>query len=440
MYLKLAFRNAKRSLIDYLLYIFTVTILVSIMCVSNCIAAFGNMSAGFKTASLPLLIALIMVILIDYINTFMMRQRSKELATYLLLGMEQTKLSFMFLFEVMVIGAACFVSGALIGLGVFCICFHSTLQGATFHLNYIAKGILQTLAYFCMIELLSAFRMKQKLCKLQINQLMNEKRRNQPHAPNKKAFWGTLLLISVFSLFGLLFGVAFLPDAMVKIVASLIMIPVLCCILAYYKWIYALISSKRLLQSESLYGGNRLYLIAEITTGTNTSANINTVFCVCLLLAAMSFMTGTLMLTVHNNFFAPDGQKWMGFLQISICIIFMVIYFSILSFMQIIELKRQAKNIQILHYMGKNQVELKSLVKTQILFKLFLPTPMCCALLGTVTPLVNHKLNEILPATANNLLLIAIGGFTACFAVLYLCYFLVIYAISTRYIKTVTKF
>lgn len=93
MYLKLAFGNAKRSAFDYLLYIFTMIILVSIMCVSNCIAVSGQMQLGFGTASLPLLIVLIMVVLIAYINTFMMKQRAKEFATYSLLGMDKNKLS-----------------------------------------------------------------------------------------------------------------------------------------------------------------------------------------------------------------------------------------------------------------------------------------------------------------------------------------------------------
>lgn len=92
MYLKLAFRNAKRSITNYLLYITTMIILVAIMTVSNGIAITGK-AQGFQTVSLPLLITLILVILAGYINSFMLKERAKEFANYLLLGMERNNLS-----------------------------------------------------------------------------------------------------------------------------------------------------------------------------------------------------------------------------------------------------------------------------------------------------------------------------------------------------------
>lgn len=71
MYLKLSIRNAKRSVVDYLLYIVTMIILLSIMEVANCIAIMGDAKAGFQTISLPVLITIILIILVDYIDTFM---------------------------------------------------------------------------------------------------------------------------------------------------------------------------------------------------------------------------------------------------------------------------------------------------------------------------------------------------------------------------------
>ena len=178
MYYKLAFRNAKRSIFDYLLYITTMTILIAVMCVSNCIAVFGDMQAGFQTTSLPLLIVLIMVALVNYINIFMLKQRAKEFATYLLLGMEKSKLSQMFLLEFCFIGVVCFFLGSLIGASVYIAVFSYALQSAEIHLFLIAKSILHTLFFFVIVEILSVFHMRQKIFKLQIHELMNEKRRN----------------------------------------------------------------------------------------------------------------------------------------------------------------------------------------------------------------------------------------------------------------------
>lgn len=50
MALKLIWRNIQRSGGDYLLLALTVTLLVAILCLANCIAVFGSIQAGFQTA------------------------------------------------------------------------------------------------------------------------------------------------------------------------------------------------------------------------------------------------------------------------------------------------------------------------------------------------------------------------------------------------------
>ena len=83
MYLKLSIRNAKRSFMDYLLYIATMTVLFAIIEVSDCIAVLGG-SSGFQVISLPLLTAAIQIVLARYIDSFLLKQRAKEFANYLL--------------------------------------------------------------------------------------------------------------------------------------------------------------------------------------------------------------------------------------------------------------------------------------------------------------------------------------------------------------------
>ena len=437
MYYRLAIRNAIRSIFDYLLYIITMTILITVMCVSNCISVFGDIQAGFQTISLPLLIGLIMVALVDYINTFMLKQRAKEFATYLLLGMEKSKLSQMFLLEFCLIGVVCFLIGVLGGTGIYLVVLSHALQGPEILLPLIAKSILQTLFFFVIVEILSALRLKHKISKLQIYELMNEKRRNQSLRESRKRFWGCISIISFLVLFFMLCGIVFLSESVAPLAISIISIPLLCCIFAFYKWIYAYLTSKRLMQSEDLYQDNRLYRIAEITSGTKTSALLDAIFAVCLLFSSISFVFGTLLLNPEIEIFNPASQQWMGFLQISICIIFVVIYFSIISLQQIIELKRQSNNIRILHYMGKSQTQIKALIKTQILLKLSMPILMCFALLLIGTPFINYKLNISLPIAMQNFLIVSVGRFIACFAILYFCYFITVYIISKRHVKTV---
>ncbi len=439
MYLKLALRNTKRSMIDYLLYISSMVMLTSIIFLSNCIAAWGNMQAGFQTMALPLLVVMIMAVLVNYINHFIIRQRAKEFATYMLLGMEKDKLSLVFLCELFLIGMVCFLVGIALGTGIFSICCHTVLRETERHSMpcIILKSVLQTFVYFCCVEILSTFLMKRKLYKLQIVQLMREKQRNQPFGTGKKSFWGWMLVISFLGYLALLSCISFMPDKIMALSTSLISLPMLVCVFSFYRWLYAFIASLRLSQADTLYQGNRLYQIAEMTSGSKTNANINAIFCICFIFSAGAFVYGTLLLNPHISLFEQAKQQWMGFLQISICIIFMIIYFFILSLLQIIDLKRENRNIRLLFHMGRNRSDLKKLICMQVLIKLFMPILMSFIILWTATPFVNHKMNSILHI--HNHLFKAIACFMVCFFVLYLCYFGMVYLINSRYIKSITK-
>lgn len=439
MYLKLAFRNTKRSIFDYLLYISSMVMLTSIIFLSNSIADWGDMQAGFQTMALPLLIVMIMAVLVNYINHFIIRQRAKEFATYMLLGMEKDKLSLVFLCELSVIGLVCFFLGVILGTGIFSICCRTLLQETGSHsiFRIILKSTLQTFLYFCFVEILSIFFMKHKIYKLQIVQLMREKQRNQPFSAGKKSFWGWMLMISFFGYLALLFGISFMPNKIMTVSVSLISLPMLVCVFSFYKWLYAFIASLRLSQTDALYQGNWLYQIAEMTSGSKTSTNVNTIFCICFIFSAAAFVFGTFLLSPDIYIFEKTQQQWMGFLQISICVIFMIIYFSVLSLLQIIDLKRENRNIRLLFHLGKNPSDLKYLICTQVLIKMFMPILMSFIILWTAAPFVNYKMNSILPA--HNYLFKSIGGFMVCFFVLYLCFFGVVYMVNMRYIKFSTK-
>lgn len=181
----------------------------------------------------------------------------------------------------------------------------------------IFKSILQTLAYFCCVEVLSILFVKRKIYKLQIVQLMSEKQRNQPLTLDKKSFWGWILVISYSCYVALLLSISFMTDELMLISISFISLPMLLCIFSFYKWLYAFISTLRLSQADALYHGNRLYRIAQMTTSSKTSANIDTVFCLCIIFSAVSFVFGTLSLNSSIHIFEQAEQQWMGFYKLA---------------------------------------------------------------------------------------------------------------------------
>lgn len=210
MYLKLSIRNAKRSFINYLLYVVTMTVLLAITEISNCITIIGE-SAGFQVISLPLLITAIQIVLVGYIDTFMLKQRAKEFASYLLLGMEKKRLTRLFLCEVLLIGFCCYIAGTTIGFSIYRFWyFHESLHEMKQCGFLYGKSIFYTFLLFCLIEIVCSFRLRRRLSKLQIRELMYERNRNQceKRTGNHKK-WGIIFLFCFACFIGCVYGIVF---------------------------------------------------------------------------------------------------------------------------------------------------------------------------------------------------------------------------------------
>ena len=81
----------------------SLTVLTGVMTLAQMAAALGD-RAGLETASLPLLVGLILVVLLRYVSRFILRQRAQEFALYLLMGMERRHLAWMFFLEFFLLG------------------------------------------------------------------------------------------------------------------------------------------------------------------------------------------------------------------------------------------------------------------------------------------------------------------------------------------------
>ena len=436
MYLKLSIRNARRSFTDYLLYVAAMTVLVSIIEISNCITIIGEF-AGFQVISLPLFIGAIQIILVGYIDAFMLKQRAKEFASYLLLGMEKKRLTRLFLCEVLLIGFCCYIAGTTIGFSIYGLWyFREPLHGMRQCGFLYGKSMLYTFLFFCLIETVCSFRLRRRLNKLQIRELMYERNCGQS-VKNIGSYkkWGILFFLCFVCFIGCVCGIVFLPEVYIVYPISVVAIPLIVSVFAFYKWVFGYLYAYRRMKPVQIYQKDRLYITANITSNFKTAAMVNAVFCICFLFSGCSFVTGMLMLQPEFQFFDTVMRQWMGTSQISICIVFLVIYFSILSLQQIIEVRQNSKGNQIMRYMGKSNKQIAGLVNKQIAIRLI--SPMIMALLAILfcVPLLNGKMNLILPVSLNNILLKLAGGFGVCIVIFYICYFGIICVMSKRYIN-----
>ena len=120
---KLAFRNAKRSVKDYIVYLITVILSFSLIFAFNLIIFsedVQNLASSmekFKVAVIIVSIIVVFVIgwLINYTMKFMFSKRSKEFGTYMMLGIEKKDIIKMFLTENILLGLFAFLVSIFIG-------------------------------------------------------------------------------------------------------------------------------------------------------------------------------------------------------------------------------------------------------------------------------------------------------------------------------------
>ena len=85
--------------------------------------------------------------------------------------------------------------------------------------------------------------------------------------------------------------------------------------------------------------------------------------------------------------------------------------------------------------MGKSNKQIARLVNLQIAIKLSAPMVMALLIILFCVPLLNGKMNFILPVSLNNILLKLTGEFGACIVIFYICYFGIASAMSKQYIN-----
>ena len=144
MYAKLVFRNAKRSVKDYLVYIVTMTICVTLFYSFLSISSsyynpdigsaydFTMLSDGMKMA--VCMITLLLLFLIRFVNHYMLRRRQKEFAVQSIMGMEQRTIGRLFFAETLIMGIISILTG--IFLGVFCSQFITAMLLTTYGKSY----------------------------------------------------------------------------------------------------------------------------------------------------------------------------------------------------------------------------------------------------------------------------------------------------------------
>ena len=209
---KLALRNVKRSVKDYLVYMITMILLTALMFAFNSVLFSPDIRERFDTVGImaamiglaTFFIVIIVAWLINYMVRFMLNKRSREFGTYLLLGMKKKQISRLYMRENIIMGAGAFLAGTALGIllqQLIMAVLYTMLQDSyDLRVELNRWCILMTVSCYAGCYLLALFRCKRRFKKMNIRDLMDAGNKNEEVKESHERIKQWLLPLSVFFL------------------------------------------------------------------------------------------------------------------------------------------------------------------------------------------------------------------------------------------------
>lgn len=206
---KLALKNAKRSIKDYVIYLITVTLAFSFLFAFNLIGhakevlELCGVMENFKSAIYVVNAFVIIAVcfLINYTTKFMFQRRSKEFGTYLILGIKKKQITNMFTLENVILGIlALFLS---FPLGYLFSLFASTVIMNVFKLPHLVPislsqiSVLLSFIYFLIIYLIILFFSRRRMKKMKIVELLYYDKQNEKNKRRRPIVRNIAFVLSV---------------------------------------------------------------------------------------------------------------------------------------------------------------------------------------------------------------------------------------------------
>ena len=207
MYAKLILRNAKRSVKEYLVYLVTMTICVTLFYSFLSISSryyhpdigseynFRILGDGMKYAICA--VTLLLLFLIRYVNHYMLQSRQKEFALQAVMGMEQKTIGRIFFAETFIMGVFAIAAG--IFLGVFGSQFITAMVLTSYEKSYriswtlFPDTVLLTVGFFVLSFIIVGLFNLRTVRKIKIIDMLSADKKNEPAL--KKSRWMPIVII-----------------------------------------------------------------------------------------------------------------------------------------------------------------------------------------------------------------------------------------------------
>ena len=194
MLCKLAWGNVRRAGRDYLVYLLTLTLGVTVFYAFNTISMQVDIAGidekglaqvmGSMLGNLTYFLAGVMAFLIVYANNLIMKRRKKEFGLYQVLGMGRGRVATIMALETMIVSVVAFVAGIVLGVGLSQLMtfFTASLfktQIANFHFFFSVHAFNLTLACMLVMFVLTLLLNLRAVRRTKLIELMGAERRNE---------------------------------------------------------------------------------------------------------------------------------------------------------------------------------------------------------------------------------------------------------------------
>lgn len=219
MLCKLAWGNVRRAGRDYLVYLLTLTLGVTVFYAFNTISMQVDIAGidevglaqvmGSMLGDLTYFLAGVMAFLMVYANNFIMKRRKKEFGLYQVLGMGRGRVATIMALETVIVSVVAFVAGIVLGVGLSQLMtfFTASLfktQIANFHFFFSMHAFNLTLVYMLVMFVLTLLLNLRAVRRTKLIELMGAERRNESIKTRNP--W---IAIAIFAVGVVLVGVAY---------------------------------------------------------------------------------------------------------------------------------------------------------------------------------------------------------------------------------------
>lgn len=219
MLCKLAWGNVRRAGRDYLVYLLTLTLGVTVFYAFNTISMQVDIAGideeglaqvmGSMLGYLTYFLAGVMAFLMVYANNFIMKRRKKEFGLYQVLGMGRGRVATIMALETVIVSVGAFVAGIVLGVGLSQLMtfFTASLfktQIANFHFFFSVHAFNLTLACMLVMFVLTLLLNLRAVRRTKLIELMGAERRNESIKTRNP--W---IAIAIFAVGVVLVGVAY---------------------------------------------------------------------------------------------------------------------------------------------------------------------------------------------------------------------------------------